>query len=90
MCVLVRNIKGRTNSEVPPGYESWLHYWETQKGIKAIDCLNSDCENSAEVVAHVGLISRDDIEYILPVCFKCNNDLGKKFYINGSYLVELK
>lgn len=90
MSVIVKNIQGTSNRKLPSLFENWLHYWETKKGIKAIDCLNSECNNAAEVGGHIGLISRDDVEYILPICFECNNDRDKKFCTNGSYLAEVK
>lgn len=89
MGILVKNIKGTIDLKLPSIFDSWLHYWETQKGITAVACLNIECNNSADVGGHVGFSHKKNVEYILPICHACYNDRDKEFYTNEKYLVEL-
>ncbi len=73
--MLIKNAKGHTyNSEVPARYDSWLDYWEKNKGVKANAC--SQCRDeyvSSDLLGgHVRSCFTGNL-YITPLCYGCNN-----------------
>lgn len=69
----VKNKKGTANNTPPAGYSSWLDFWEKKKGKKATKCEAMSCGGSADVGGHVIKSGEGGKEYILPLCYTCNN-----------------
>ena len=69
----VRNKKGTSNHNTPYGYTSWLDFWEKKQGKKASSCEVLHCNGKAEVGGHVYKVRESSKEYILPMCYDCNN-----------------
>ena len=66
--------KGGTSKKLPPaGYDSWLDFWEKKKNAKAKKCEVFACGKSADVGGHVIKVGERNKEYILPMCYECNN-----------------
>ena len=68
----VKNKKG-TTSPPPPGYSSWLDFWEKKKGKKATICEARGCSGKPDVGGHVIKAGEGGKEYILPICYAHNN-----------------
>lgn len=74
----VKNLNG-TGEKIPQGYSSWLEFWEKKAGKKANVCSNMTCTGSAEVGGHVKLVGGTNKEYIVPICYSCNNKKDLEF-----------
>lgn len=70
--IYIKNKKG-TAKPPPAGYTSWLDFWEKKKGAKATRCEVMLCRGSADVGGHVIKAGEGGKEYILPLCYSCNN-----------------
>lgn len=69
----VKNVVGSSRFPKPDGYSSWLKYWETNTGHKAILCSADNCLGIDLVGAHVQKAYSDDEKwYIVPLCSSCN------------------
>ncbi len=75
----VKNKKG-TADKSPPGYSSWLEFWEDKKGKKADTCEVSGCTDDPDVGGHVIKVGKGGKEYILPICYTCNNKPGDEVF----------
>jgi hypothetical protein len=84
--------KNKTSTKTPPtGYKSWLDFWEKEKGTKAVKCEVQNCKGSADVGGHVIKSGEGGKEYILPMCYTCNNKPdGEVFKAWESDLVSVK
>jgi hypothetical protein len=71
--IKVKNKKGTADKEPPPGYSSWLDFWEEKKGKKATVCEVKGCNGNPDLGGHVIKVGEGSKEYILPMCSKCNN-----------------
>lgn len=69
----VKNKKGTSSNTPPPGYSSWLDFWEKKKGKKATKCEAMSCSGNADVGGHVIKAGQGGKEYILPICYSHNN-----------------
>ncbi len=69
----VKNKKGTSPNNPPPGNTSWLDFWEKKKGTKATRCEVQNCRGSADLGGHVIKSGGGSKEYILPMCYSCNN-----------------
>jgi len=69
----VKNKKGTAGNTPPSGYTSWLDFWEKKKGTKATTCEVRSCNGSADLGGHVIKAGEGGKEYILPMCYSCNN-----------------
>lgn len=81
--VTVKNLNGTKDNEPPLGYDSWIEYWETKVGHKAIQCGKLGCKTKNNLVgAHVKKVdNNDDKHYIIPLCKGCNNLRNENFII---------
>ena len=71
--VEVKNKKGTGINLPPAGYTSWLDFWEKKKGKKATQCEVLSCSGGPDVGGHVIKAGEGPKEYILPMCYNCNN-----------------
>lgn len=69
----VKNKKGTSGKTPPSGYTSWLDFWEKKKGRKATNCEVKSCNGNADLGGHVIKSGEGGKEYILPMCYSCNN-----------------
>ena len=69
----VKNKKGTAEKDPPSGYDSWLDFWEKKKGKKADTCEVLNCNGNPDVGGHVIKSGDGSKEYILPMCYSCNN-----------------
>jgi len=84
--VKVKNVHNYS-SPVPPGYFSWLDYWEKNSGKKATTCCAYGCNDRADVGAHVIKVGSDDHRwFIVPLNQKCNKS-NDEFYVLSDCLV---
>jgi hypothetical protein len=73
MFIDVKNKKGTTDKNPPAGYSSWLEFWEKKKGKAATRCEVMGCKDNADLGGHVIKVNEGSKEYILPMCYSCNN-----------------
>ena len=78
----VRNLR-QGESPAPPGYSSWLDYWEKKTGKKAGICHRDRCYRAATDGAHVQIVNGGNEWYIVPLCHPCNMDRGASFWVEG-------
>jgi len=71
--IKVKNKNGTAKKNPPPSYSSWLNFWETEKGKKATTCEARSCSGTPDVGGHVIKSGEGGKEYILPICYSCNN-----------------
>ena len=69
----VKNKKGTAEKAPPSGYDSWIDFWEKKKGKKADTCEVLNCNGGPDVGGHVIKSGDGSKEYILPMCYSCNN-----------------
>ena len=69
----VKNKKGTAEKAPPPGYSSWLNFWEKKKAKKETKCEVMSCNGKPDVGGHVIKAGQGPTEYILPMCYSCNN-----------------
>lgn len=74
--------------KTPPGFNSWLEYWEYRTGRKALGCKNTDCPNTttrnALVGGHVDIPGYAGV-YLIPLCVECNNYQNRKLMHGWDY-----
>ena len=63
----VKNKKGTAHKNPPPGYTSWLDFWEKKKGKKATQSEVTLCKGSPDIGGHVIKVGEGSKEYILPM-----------------------
>ncbi len=89
--IKVKNKIGTATKNPPTGYGSWLEFWEKNRGEKALMCKAWLCSGKAEVGGHVIKSGESAKEYILPLCYACNNKPeGEEFNVSESYLIPVK
>lgn len=71
--IKVKNKKGTSGNTPPNGCASWLDFWERRKGSKATKCEVLSCNGKPDVGGHVIKSGQGPKEYILPLCYSCNN-----------------
>lgn len=87
MLIKVKNLHG--TSKPPAGYKSWLDYWQRKTGRSAM-CANVNCNAFADVGGHVIKVDGfDKKRYIVPLCYNCNNDHDKEFFVNDYDMVPV-
>ena len=69
----VKNKKGTVEKDPPSGYSSWLDFWEKKKSKKATTCEVLGCSGNPDLGGHVIKVGEGGKEYILPICYSCNN-----------------
>jgi len=69
----VKNKIGTGGNNPPSGYSSWLEFWEEKRGKKANSCEAMACTGGPDVGGHVIRAGEGPKEYILPLCYSCNN-----------------
>lgn len=69
----VKNKNGTADKNPPTGYSSWLDFWEKKKSKKADICEVKNCNGNPDVGGHVIKSGESGKEYILPMCYSCNN-----------------
>lgn len=69
----VKNKNGTADKTPPSGYSSWLDFWEKNKKQQASKCEVLLCKGKADVGGHVIKSGEGGKEYILPICYACNN-----------------
>lgn len=78
----VRNIQ-EGSRPAPPGFSSWLDFWEKKTGIKAGTCHRYSCREKATDGSHVQLTDGSNAWYIVPLCHACNMQKGKVITVEG-------
>lgn len=79
---LIKNLQEGSRPS-PIGYSSWIDYWERKTSKRANKCHKIGCTESATDGAHVQLENGGNEWYIVPLCHKCNMQLGQRFYVEG-------
>lgn len=89
--IKVKNKNGTGDKNPPSGYTSWLDFWERKKGKKADQCENMSCSGNPDVGGHVIKSGEGGKEYILPLCYSCNNKPdGEEFDAWDTDLISVK
>ncbi len=89
--IYVKNKNGTADKNPPSGYTSWLNFWEEKKGKKATTCEALSCNSSSDVGGHVIKSGEGGKEYILPICYSCNNKPdGEEYQAWDTDLVSVK
>lgn len=73
--ISIKNKKGTTgkDSKKDSKCDSWLDFWENKKGENATLCKVYGCSDNAKLGGHVIKHKGHGKEYILPMCYSCNN-----------------
>lgn len=81
----VRNARGTSfRSPKPPCCTDWLTHFELVTDTEGHACANLDCDNFAEVGAHVWDLDGDWKQYLVPLCRSCNKIPDEEvFYIDA-------
>jgi hypothetical protein len=84
-CIGWKNKNGTSERNCKCG--SWKNHWiKNSKESWSLTCSAADCNNYAEVGAHV-INSNEDGEWIVPLCIACNNRTGEYSIKAGVTLV---
>lgn len=76
----VKNKKGTSDKDPPSGYKSWLEFWESKQKIRASKCEVLSCRGRADLGGHVIKSGEGAKEYILPMCYSCNNRTEQEIF----------
>ena len=88
--IKLKNKKGTSNKNPPSNCSSWLDFWEKQKDQKVTTCQVHNCNGNSDVGGHVIKTGEGSKEYILPMCYRCNNKPdGEVFEGSDSDLVSV-
>ena len=71
--IKVKNLKGTSGKTPPFDYTSWLDFWKKEKGITPKICEVYNCGGNPDLGGHVMKAGKTAKEYILPMCYSCNN-----------------
>jgi hypothetical protein len=71
--IKLKNKNVTTGKTPPSGNSSWLEFWETEKDEEAATCEVRGCDGEPDVGGHVIKSGEGGKEYILPICYGCNN-----------------
>lgn len=89
--IKVKNKNNTTGKTPPSGYKSWLDFWEDKKGKKATTCEVLACGGKPDVGGHVIKSGDGGKEYVLPMCYSCNNKPdGEEFKAWENDLISVK
>jgi len=77
--IQVKKKTGTSSIRPPAGYPTWLNVWEERKGKNATTCEIRGCYGKADLAVHV-ITADGDKEYILPMCYSCNDRLEDEIY----------
>ena len=89
--IKIKNKKGTSEKTPPAGFSSWLDFWEKKKGKRASTCEAWMCSGKPDVGGHVIKSGEGNTEYILPLCYDCNNrSEGEEYEAWDSDLVPVK
>lgn len=89
--IKIKNKKNTAEKTPPTGYDSWIEFWERGKAKKATTCEVLGCGGDPDVGGHVIKSGEGGKEYILPLCYSCNNKPdGEEFEAWESDLVSVK
>ena len=89
--IKLKNKNGTAKKKPPSGCSSWLAFWEKEKGQEATTCEVLGCSGDPDVGGHVIKSGEGGKEYILPMCYDCNNKPdGEEFEGWESDLVSVK
>lgn len=69
----VKNKKGTADNDPPSDYTSRLDFWVMKKGRRATICEAMSCNGDADAGGHIIKSGGRGKEYILPLCYSCNN-----------------
>lgn len=69
----------------------WKQHWiENSDHSWPLKCQVKQCNNSADLGGHVQRLSESRKQWIVPMCYHCNNNHYKKFSLNiGAVLVPV-
>ena len=74
--------KEKNPEKQPPcGVGSWIKFWEMSAKRSAHGCLTLGCYNFANVGGLMIIAGDEPKEYILPICYSCNNALDDQVFI---------
>lgn len=71
--IKIKNAKGTADKTPPTGHKNWLDFWERKRGKKTTRCEVLLCNGSPDLGGHVIKAGAGGKEYILPMCYSCNN-----------------
>ncbi len=87
--ILVRNVTGSSQYDLPSGYSSWKDYWEDKTKRRFSDCSCVECTRNATDGGHVRPLNGSDT-YIVPLCEKCNNPANTNpFFVRDNDLLAV-
>lgn len=70
--VKIKNVHGQF--EVPPGYISWINYWERNMSKMAHSCQVCGCSETENLKGgHVHKHGDDENVYLVPICSNDNH-----------------
>ncbi len=88
--IKIRNNSNTSEKGPSSGYISWLDFWENMKDKQATKCEVNSCSGKSELGGHVIKEGTGGKEYILPMCYKCNNKPdGEAFEVWDENLVPV-
>ena len=92
MLYRVKNVPHTSNDPLPRGFSSWEDVWKYHSGKPwPYYCPVCGCSERAEVGAHVRLYGDYSSRvFIVPLCYKHNNDHDAVFSVDDSMLVRIK
>ncbi|MDR1694526.1 MAG: hypothetical protein LBR70_04995 [Lactobacillaceae bacterium] len=87
--VYAANAQGTYDLDPPSGYDAWIDYWNSKKGLIAGKCRQCNEQSKDLVGAHVQLVEKrsdgqwyykNNVLYIVPSCIGCNNHNNKTVF----------
>lgn len=90
--IKVKNLKG-TSDRIPTcKCKTWLEHWQVNYGYSSngyCECCNNFVGTHNLVGGHVKKVGSYDMnQYIVPICYSCNNQEDKEFYVDEDKLVS--
>ena len=86
----VKNLEHPADRTPPSGFVSFKEFWTYRRSRWPAVCACFNCNNAAEVGAHVKKAGTSDNSwYIVPLCKYHNNQFGQELEVIGDWLEPL-
>ena len=86
--VKVKNLQGTGRDRCDCNCTSWLEHWKNISNKSPSHCGRISCNAIPVCGGHVKKVAPEMTQYIIPLCYSCNNQRDLEFYALEEELVR--